>query len=949
MRHTRRGTVVWRFVTALVLFASMCQAQVSMDLAGPWRYAIDRDDRGIEERWWLTHLEDSVRLPGSMAQNLKGDEVSPATPWAGGIVDRSWYTSERFAPYRRPGNIKLPFGLTPVRVYQGAAWYQREVNLPLTWIGKTILLSLERVHWESRLWVDSSEIGMRNGLSTPHEYDLTSFLHSGRHTLTLRVDNRIREIDIGRNAHSISDHTQTDWNGVVGRMALLGLPSVTVGDMRIDPDLPARAIRIRTSLAVTGGAPPGGGTVGFRVVADLPPHEQTGRALTIPFSGHEHSLAIDTVLELGSRVLLWDEFHPVCYRLEVIVSDASGQSFTRDILFGLRSFTVKGTRFCINGHPTFLRGTLDCCMFPLTGYPSTREADWEKIMRAIKDHGMNHVRFHSWCPPEAAFVAADRLGLYLQIECSIWTRVGDGQPVDHWLYAESERIVRSYGNHPSFCLMAAGNEPSGPNMNAFLDAFVQHWKHKDSRRLYTSAAGWPQLPGNDYQSMMSPRIQVWGAGLQSIINQEVPQTLFDFRDIVGKEVKPVIAHETGQWCAYPNLHEIPKYKGVLHAGNYEIVRDDLVARGMAALADSFLLASGKLQTLCYKADIEAALRTPGMAGFQLLGLHDFPGQGTAIVGVLDVFSEQKGYVTSAEFRQFCNTTVPLVRMKSFVFSQADTLRADVEVAHFGPSRLPGVLAEWRVTDAKGMVIDRGSFDPRDIELDNCQPVGRIVIPLARYDAPRQCALTVTIGEGKNAWDFWVYPSQGAARQSSSVTVTDVLDSSVVAHLQAGATVLLSLGKGKVVEGWGGEVALGFSSIFWNTVWTSGQAPHTLGILCNPTHPAFAGFPTEFHSNFQWWDLVAHGSVINLDSVLIGTGPLVRVVDDWNKNRNLALMFEAKVGKGKLLVSGADLMTDLTHRPAARQMRRSLEEYMAGAEFMPAQKVDVQRLMKGLLQ
>lgn len=880
-----------------------------------------------------------------MAENLKGDEVSVATPWAGGIVDRSWYTSETLAPYRRPGNVRLPFGLTPVRVYQGAAWYQRDITIPSGWRGKKIVLALERVHWESRLWLDSTEVGMQNSLSTPHEYDLTRWLRGGRHTLTLLIDNRIRDIDIGRNAHSITDHTQTNWNGVVGRIELRAEPAVNIGDVRIDPDVSGKAIRIRTT--VNGGVPESAGrwVLGLRVVTDMPPHRQKGHAVSIDVHAQAGRQDIDTTIALGPDAELWDEFRPACYRLEVRVSGPRGQSLMRSLLFGLRSFRARGSRFSVNGHPTFLRGTLDCCMFPLTGYPSTRVEEWQKILRAMKDYGINHVRYHSWCPPEAAFVAADRLGMYLQIECALWTRVGDGKPVDRWLYEESERIVRAYGNHPSFCMMASGNEPSGPNMNAFLAGFVKYWKGKDERRVYTSAAGWPQLPGNDYQSTMYPRIQVWGAGLESIINRAAPQTVFDFRDTVGKESMPVVAHETGQWCAFPNLREIPKYTGVLRAGNYEIVRDAMKSRGMLGLAEKFLLASGKLQTLCYKADVEAALRTPGMAGFQLLGLHDFPGQGTATVGVLDVFSEGKGYVTGKEFRRFCGATVPLVRMKSFVFDRSDTLVADVEVAHFGSSRLTGVTPSWRITAAGGKTAARGLLGVRDIELDNCQLLGRITVPLARVEAPHKFTLTVTVGDAKNDWDFWVYPSPVSMPASSSVMVTGVLDSGAVAGLESGATVLLSLGRGRVAEGWGGEVALGFSSIFWNTAWTSGQAPHTLGILCKPTHPALAHFPTEYHSNFQWWDLVARGSALNLDSLRLSGEPIVRIIDDWNKNRNLALVCEARAGKGKLVVCGADILTDLEHRPAARQMRKSLEEYMRGPRFNPATEVGVARLKK----
>ena len=932
-------------LAALLLIVAPSHAQESLDLSGRWRFAIDRGDSGVAQRWWQRRLADTIRLPGSMAENLKGDEMSTTTPWAGGIVDKSWYTSDRFAQYRLPGNVKVPFGLTPIRLYQGAAWYQQDVAVPGNWRGKRILLHLERVHWESRAWMDSIEIGMQNGLSTPHEYDLPTGLKPGKHTLTIRVDNRIKDIDIGRNAHSFTDHTQTDWNGIVGRLALDALPPVNVGDIRIDPDILNKTIRIRASIAPIVSKLRSGTMLTFRVLTDALPRRQMGRTLALPIIGSNAQQSIDTLLALGPDAELWDEFHPACYVVQVGMNVPESKSYNREILFGLRSFTASGTRFHINGRPTFLRGTLDCCMFPLTGYPSTRVADWLRIMGTIKRFGMNHVRFHSWCPPEAAFVAADRLGLYLQIECSVWTRVGNGRPVDEWVFEESERIVRAYGNHPSFCMMASGNEPSGPNMNTFLDGFVGYWKERDRRRVYTSAAGWPQLEHNDYQSTMYPRIQVWGLGLESVINREPPQTVFDFREVIAKETVPVVAHETGQWCAFPDLREIPAYRGVLRAGNYEIIRDDLASRGMLALADSFVAASGKLQTLCYKADIEAALRTPGMAGFQLLGLHDFPGQGTAPVGVLNVFSEPKGYATDSEFRRFCSATVPLVRMKTFVFTTRDTLLAKVEVSHFGATRLTGVTSSWSITGAGGTAVGQGSWNARDIEIDNCQSVGDIDLPLSGFVAPGRFTLTVRIGDAANAWDFWVYPAPVDDRSNSSVLTTNMLDSSIAARLEGGATVLLSLGKGRVTSGWGGEVAVGFSSIFWNTVWTSGQAPHTLGILCNPSHPALAAFPTSFFSESQWWDIVSHASAINLDSLNLRGRPLVRFIDDWNANRNLALLCQARVGKGKLLICGADVITNLDHRPAARQLRTSLEAYMSGPGFQPEERVSVDRLEK----
>jgi hypothetical protein len=232
---------------------------------------------------------------------------------------------------------------------------------------------------------------------------------------------------------------------------------------------------------------------------------------------------------------------------------------------------------------------------------------------------------------------------------------------------------------------------------------------------------------------------------------------------------------------------------------------------------------------------------------------------------------------------------------------------------------------------------------RDLEIGNCQAIGRLAVPLSGFRGPGQFKLTVAIGSAHNAWDFWVYPTMEDERRTSSVVVTNVLDSSVIARLAGGATVLLSLGKGRVAEGRGGEVAVGFSSIFWNTVWTSGQAPHTLGILCRPNHPALKEFPTSYHTDVQWWELVAHASAMNLDSLDRRLEPIVRIIDDWNKNRNLALLFEAQIDGGKIVVSGADLTTDLVHRPAARQMCRSLKAYMSAPGFSPRVIVSIEKL------
>ncbi len=314
--------------------------------------------------------------------------------------------------------------------------------------------------------------------------------------------------------------------------------------------------------------------------------------------------------------------------------------------------------------------TLECAAFPKTGYPPTDIAAWLRIFKICRSYGLNHVRFHSWCPPEAAFEAADQTGFYLQVECSSWANqgatIGDGTPLDKYIYDESVHIVKTYRNHPSFCMMVYGNEPAGDKHLQYLTDFVNYWKKKDARRLYSTAAGWPVVADNDYNSSPDPRIQAWGAGLQSIINSQPPKSDYNWTAQIAKWKHPTVSHEIGQWCAYPDFKEISKYTGVLKAKNFEIFKDKLQTNGMASLADSFLLASGKLQALCYKADIEAALRTPGFGGFQLLGLYDFPGQGTALVGVLNAFWENKGYITGNGYSQFCNAVVPLAKLPKMV-------------------------------------------------------------------------------------------------------------------------------------------------------------------------------------------------------------------------------------------------------------------------------------------
>jgi hypothetical protein len=366
---------------------------------------------------------------------------------------------------------------------------------------------------------------------------------------------------------------------------------------------------------------------------------------------------------------------------------------------------------------------------------------------------------------------------------------------------------------------------------------------------------------------------------------------------------------------------------------------------MGHLADSFLLASGKLQALCYKADIEAALRTKDFAGFQLLDLHDFPGQGTALVGVLDPFWGEKGYVSPEEYNRFCNQTVPLARFAKRIFQNTEKIEASIEIAHFGEKPLEEVTLTWTLATTHNKTIAEGIFDKCDIPIGNGIKLGEISILPERIDQTQKLTLTVNVSEFSNSWDIWVFPSEREVIQGEEkIRVVRKLDKKTIKYLENGGKVLLTPEKGNLKPEFGGDVGIGFSSIFWNTAWTRGQKPHTLGILCNPDHPALSEFPTEYHSNWQWWDAMTHSNAIILDSFSPELRPIVRVIDDWVTNRRLALIFEAKVGEGKLIVTGIDLLSKLEGRPEARQMLYSLKKYMTSDSFSPEIEIDTDTIL-----
>ncbi|WP_052134644.1 sugar-binding domain-containing protein [Sphingomonas sp. 37zxx] len=923
-------------------------ADPALDLGAVWRRALDPRDAGVTKRWYARALPaETLTLPGSLEQQAVGNQPDLETPWTGDINDRSFFKADDYARYRTADNFKVPFFLQPDSWYRGAAWYQREIEIPADWQGKRVELFLERPHWETQVWLDDRPIGRSDALHVPHLHDL-GMVSPGTHRLTIRVDNRMI-VEIGFNGHGVTDHTQGNWNGIAGRIELRATEPVWIDRVDLHPSFDDRVLAVEATIRRRPGAKPvAGGTILFAgkpVRAAVTWQGDTGRLTARVLSDGIDPAALRT----------WDEFDPVLHQVRLQLDN--GESWEGN--FGWRKFSAGANGFTMNGRPAMLRGALDCAIFPLTGHPATDIESWHRIMRKLKDYGLNHLRFHSYCPPGAAFDAADAAGIYIQVE-TVWAnqsvRIGSGLPVDQWVYAETDRIVAMHGNHPSFMLMTHGNEPGGGDKagearrDAYLRDYVLHYRARDPRRLWTSGAGWPMIDENEFHVTPSPRMHGWGEGLKSRINAKPPETQADYRDFINRYPVPVISHEIGQWCVYPDLNERRKYTGYLKARNFDIFEDRLRDSGLRDHAPEFLYASGRLQVMCYKEDIESALRTHKMGGFQLLGLQDFPGQGTALVGVLDPFWDEKGYVTAAEYSRFCARTVPLARMPARVVQSGSPFAFTIDVAHFGEAPIGAAQIAWRVVASDGGELAQGAFAVDGIALGNA-PLGLSAAPVLRADTASAAKLIVTIAQAgrtiaENDWDLWVYPAAApAVPAAAAIRRSDRIDSATLDHLAQGGTALIGLPGNQIANYADRPVQLGFSSIFWNTLWTERQPPTTLGILCDPRHAALADFPTEPHSNWQWWYLMHRAGALRLDLLPAGVDPIVRVIDDWFTARPLGLVVELQVGKGRAIVCGFAVDGAGATDPVSRQLVASLERYMAGASFRPSVQVSPEQLRK----
>ena len=908
-----------KYRSLLYLLTALCFAvkpsfAQTVNLYGQWQVRLGNEQQS-------PHI---VRLPGTL------DDAGIGNP----LTDTPRLTIASLAHLARKTN------------YVGKAYYTRQVTIPSDWKGKHIILSLGRVLWRSQVRIDSQWID-ENGesLVTEHQFDLSGKLIPGKkHTITILVDNsniypginiyerKYPNPDSYEMTHAYTNHTQVKWNGILGHIMLQARSPLYIKQTVVQPLVNEKKLKVRYTLQ--GGVNPTGRITSF--VTDPAGNHRWKQSITTAVTGS----LIEAEIAFDQKVKFWNEFNPDQYQLMSVLQTNQGND-TVITTFGIRDLSVKERNLNLNGERLFIRGNLECIIFPLAGYPPTDRATWRDLYLKAKSYGLNSFRFHSWCPPKAAFEAADEVGFYLQVELPHWNlQVGKDTATFAFLRREAHRILEQYGNHPSFLFFSMGNELEG-NFK-LLNNLVQELKAEDSRHLYATTSftfqkditGAPQ-PSDDFFVTQWTK-DGWVRG-QGVFNDQSPDFSKDYSTTSANVPVPLISHEIGQYSVYPDLSEIPSYTGNLVPNNFIAIRNDLEKKGRLSLAPDFLRASGKLATLLYKEEIERALKTKTFDGFQLLQLQDFPGQGTALVGVLNAFWQSKGFVTAEQFRHFNNALTPLIRFPKAIYTSNEHFIASVELANFlRPLQKASVY--WKISTEKGKVLRTGTFRKADYPVGNGLEAGAINFPLNTVSSA--CRLEVEVGitgsSYQNSWSIWVYPA-GIITAHDSIVITDSYTTAITA-LNKGQSVLLSPPV-KTLMGVEGR----FVPVFWSPVHFPDQ-PGTMGQLIKSQHPSLRSFPTSDHTDWQWWDLVKKSKALQVDS-LPDNAIIVRVIDNFVSNGNLASLFEVKVGNGKLLFSGMDLLTDTSNRPAARQLYNSLVDYMKTEDFNPTVTVSAEWIRK----
>lgn len=900
-----------------------------INLDGSWSFALDSLDIGENEKWYNADLPEFIYLPGTTDTNKKG------------VVNKNYSETTHLSREYK---------------YIGKAWYQKEISIPNEWEGQSHFLILERTK-PTKIWINDEYIGSSSNISTSQTYDLTSVLTPGNHKVTIMVDNGGSiPHQIINSSHAYSENTQTNWNGIIGSLFIKSVSNVNIKNIIITPDSYSKSanvvMKINNSHDVKGLV---------ELVLDIESLNSHN-----PFKVTKEKkcrITDDTIsyyLSLPDSAELWDEFNPVSYKLTATIK---GEGFlnSETTYFGLRDFGSNGTQFKINDKITFLRGKHDACVFPLTGHVAMDVDSWRSYFKTAKSYGINYYRFHSWCPPEACFIAADIEGVYLQPELPFWGSIKrTDKDLIKFLSNEGVNILNEYRNHPSFVMFSLGNELSGDD-EVMID-IVTLLNEIDDTKLFSTGSnnylgfkGSPDIDdffttcrvGSEKEKSFNTHtrgsfsfVDAYDGGY---INHTYPNSIMNFDEAVNSYNKPIIGHETGQFQIYPNYDEISKYKGVLKPRNFEVFKNRLKKSNMEHMSNKFFNASGKLSTLLYRADIEMALRTPGFGGFQLLDLQDYPGQGSAFVGILDAFMESKGLIEPNKWREFCTDVVPLFITEKFSYKAGEILLGTIKVANYSSGKINANLLNWDLKDEQGNILNAGKY-PLNLDQGKLSTIGNISSNLHSIQEAQKITLTLEISNTnyRNTYSFWIYPEELDFSSFSDIIIVDELDLEAIDNLENGASILLFPNHEGIKDKSVGGL---FQTDYWNyrmfkTISENRNkpvSPGTLGIYTDPKHQLFHYFPTDFHTNWQWFSILKNSRPFILDDTPQNYMPIVQVIDNFERNHKLGLIYEFKIKNGRLLICMSDLLK-ITEKPEANQLLYSMLYYMNSEAFQPEYEV-----------
>ncbi len=781
--------------------------------------------------------------------------------------------------------------LVPEYDFVGELTLEREIEIPEDWSGKYIYLYMERVNIASEVFIDGERRGRRTvSLCAPHIYELCG-IAAGRHTLTVKVDNR-NILNIDHIASGYSEDTQSLWCGIIGRVELVCRSMVHISRVSVFP----KEDGIDVSIAVNADykVPHGYMAAGIELSVPGFPAVRVNRR----FYQRRETVHIHYPMD---EYIKWSEYNPKLYTLTArLYCDGCGdvsecedmpepvtETDSTSVGFGMRFIAHDKNVLKLNGRRIFLRGEVDCAIFPNTGYPPTDEDSWTELFKKYKLWGLNYIRCHSWVPPEAAFDAADKAGIYISCELPLWMNLDvcsldTGSDMMHGIYIreESVKIFKEYGNHPSFIMFANGNELLGDF--EMLEDNIQMIRALDGgRRLYSLTSNFDRniTPCDDYINAF--QIRDARVRLQAFRKRLWEGTALNYNAATEGAPVPAVSFEIGQYCVYPDVESIDKFSGNLKPYNFGVIYDDLKKKGMAHRARDYVKASGDLAARLYKEEIEAALRTKDFGGIQLLGLHDYTGQCTATIGLLDVFYDSKGIITPERWRSFCSDITVLMESKR-IYTSDEGFCAKMYLADFSEH---GADPEYTLTLQTGgkTVFEKSGTLPDRAEFD-----------LSRIQAPAMLKARIKTRDTENEWTVFVFKKEC---RSGDVRIIKGIGGEVEDVLKNG-------GRAVVLP----DESCAYKAFFFPVFWSPAYFPSkkSCGMIINDKHEIFDNFPTEKYQDFQWYHPMEGGYNFDMSRLPAGTEPIIESVPNFFDNTPLSPLAELKTDKADIVFCGFDI-------------------------------------------